>query len=138
MDFRFPNKMSSKPPMKTAGYAITSMLVLKPRVATTQLSNVVPKLAPRIIANAFFMVNTPAPTKANTISETMELLCNIPVTIAPPATAPILFLVIRCRNSLKFRPERFFNDSSKRYIANRKSPTPAHSFKMRMKISMIS
>ena len=72
--FRLLKRIKSIPPMKTTGYAATSISTLKPRVATSQLSSVVPRLAPRIIAIAFFMVNTPAPTKASTISETIELL----------------------------------------------------------------
>jgi hypothetical protein len=39
--------------------------------------------------------------------------------------------------SLKFLPERFFNDSSSRYIAKRNNPIPAESFKIRRKIFIV-
>ena len=101
-----------------------SISILNPKIATIQLSNVVPKLAPNIMAMAFFMVKIPAPTKASTINDTMELLCKMPVTTAPPKAAPKLFLVIFFKKILKFLPERFFNDSSIKYIANINNPIP--------------
>ena len=106
---------------------MTSILVLNPKVATNQLSSVVPKLAPNITAKAFLSVNTPAPTKASTINETIELLCKMPVTTVPPKTALKLFLVMRCKKSLNFLPERFFNESSIKYMANKNKPAPANS-----------
>jgi hypothetical protein len=47
---------------------------LNPSVVTTQLSSVVPRFAPRMIAIAFLMVNTQPHKRKSTIKDTMELL----------------------------------------------------------------
>ena len=57
------------------------------------------------------MINTRAPANANSMNETIEMLCNNAVTIVPSVTAPILFLVTRRKKSLKVLPELFFNAS---------------------------
>jgi hypothetical protein len=57
---------------------------------------------------AFFMAKTPAPTKASTINETMELLWNTAVISAPPATPPRVFLLTRCKKKFKITSGNIF------------------------------
>ena len=71
------------------------MFILKPKAATIQAVNVVPRLAPKTTPRAFFKLNIPAPRKASTSNVTIELLCKIAVTNVPESMPFQLRLVKR-------------------------------------------
>ena len=115
-------------PSPIKGRARLSILILNPMVAMIHAVRVVPMLDPMMTPMAFCMFITPAPTKANTMSETAELLCSRAVTKAPLPMDRSLPLVYIRMIRLKALPDKAFTDSSIKSIPNRKMPSPASSF----------
>ena len=97
----FGNSVMTMAATPASGQRKTSMLNLNPIEATTQLSSVAPMSAPKIMASAFCMGITPAPTNANTIRFTTELLCSTPVTMAPPVMAFQLIVCLMTNENFK-------------------------------------
>src|SRR6476619_3572720 len=72
----------------------------------------------------------------NILWRTMELLCNVPVTIAPATIALPLLLVCFFKNNLNDRPAKWVSPSSRKFIPKRKIAIPASDFHISIETSI--
>jgi len=123
--FSFEKSTIPMPPAATKGSTMSLMLNLNPSNETIHPVMVVPMLAPNIMPIPFLRPMIPAPVNDITSSDTMVLLCSMPVTNAPETAAFKGLPVFLRRKSLNDLPANAFSASSSMNMPKRNKPKPA-------------
>ena len=113
--------------MPSMGKAAAEILKRKPKIATNQMVEVVPSVAPTIIPTACVKVTNPALTKPITVIMAAVEDCITAVKMAPETTALKRLDTSRCIARRSESPASPFRPSVRWWIPSRNRPSPPRS-----------